>query len=144
MLSQWIKEGVAKLSPASVVLDLDRSKTVRAHVRKKYVVGNNAFMWDGFTNFGAFRLGGTGDMRWQDPVRRLVSGRTIVFFESDEDPVLELENVQAVIQFICGIPPTDTYITDQDATYVICLNHHDYVIGVGLAAEAVQALNADS
>ena len=100
-------------------------------------------MWDG---------GGLSDSASiQDPegwrlISRFVGSRPCVLFfdASDEAEMLEILSGEALQTLLAESYGFEFYVTDADATYLICFNHHDMLIGCGSARVWLKGLNPDS
>lgn len=66
-----------------------------------------------------------------------LSGRPfIVFFNEHEDKImLEFPPGSMLVPIIEECPGFEFYVTDHEASYMLCFNHEDFLIGAGAAAE---------
>ncbi|WP_338827849.1 hypothetical protein [Bradyrhizobium sp. 27S5] len=75
---------------------------------------------------------------------RLISGyvgaNTCLLFLEGAREIWKFRNGSDLLRVLSDCPPLEFYVCDQDASYLLCSNHHDFVIGWGVALSWVQRL----
>ena len=96
----------------------------------KYAGGKKgAFLWE---NFVEHRVLSKDPEAW-----KLLSGiigkkKTIMFFNpEDELSAFKLNNGNDLVAILGETFGFEFYLTDESMDYVLCFNHHDYLIGCG-------------
>lgn len=65
-------------------------------------------------------------------------GGSVVFWEPrTERKVLRFRSGSDLVAVLDECHRSEFYVTDDEVTYLLCFNHHDYLIGQGLAASWV-------
>lgn len=79
---------------------------------------------------------------WQR-ISRFVGSRTcILLFDVDEEvEMFEVPSGEALESLLANTFHFEFYVTDLDASYLICFNHHDMLIGCGTARPWVERLH---
>lgn len=70
-----------------------------------------------------------------------LSYRKLEFNPNDDLIVLEFQSGQELTKALGETFGFEFYVTDGQATYLWCVNHHEYLIGTGEAASWVHELS---
>jgi hypothetical protein len=57
--------------------------------------------------------------------------------------VWKFRNGSDLLRVLEDCPALEFYVSDEEASYLLCSNHHDFVIGWGAASQWVGRLQAD-
>jgi hypothetical protein len=126
-------------------LSAEQSQQVRAAVLQRFVDGSRipsaGFskrrtleswpLWEALR--GAASVQAVDGWRW---VSDFVGNSTVVmFFNEDEDRTMfRFADGAQLVPVLEECTPFEFYLTNDDAEYLICFNHHDVLIGAGTAA----------
>jgi hypothetical protein len=70
------------------------------------------------------------------------TGAPCLVFLSGAETIWSFTNGGDVERVLRDCPAGEFYLCDREASYLLCSNHHDYVVGWGVAREWVSALEA--
>jgi hypothetical protein len=114
-------------------LSQPEAASIRQAVRSKFAQDPNAdYLWKELRD--DFAVQDANAWRWIDEF--VVDRRTVMFFdEREESSAFEFERGVDVVRVLEETIGFEFYLTNHTVDYVICFNHHDYLIAVGTAAE---------
>jgi hypothetical protein len=72
-----------------------------------------------------------------------VGGRECLMFLGGARSVWKFRNGSDLLRVLADCPAIEFYVSDEEASYLLCHNHHDFVIGWGTASRWVEVLQAD-
>ena len=100
----------------------------REVVRERFALSRSYWLWEKLKDSVARRRD-DGCSKATD----YVGEKHAIFFlnESDGKRMWEFGSGQDLGRVLEASPPMEFYLTDADVTYVLCLNHHDVLIGTG-------------
>ena len=85
-----------------------------------------------------------GDVSVQDPdgwkrIAGFVAGKpaVLLFNPADENAVFLFNEGRQAIESLEEIPRVEFYLADPGLSFLLCFNHHDFLIGCGSAADWV-------
>jgi len=68
----------------------------------------------------------------------------ILFFEKrDDSTMIAFPNGTRLTPILSECPLFEFYVTDDAASFVVCFNHHDFLIGTGQATSWISSLSAE-
>lgn len=80
---------------------------------------------------------------WSD-IGKFVNGSSCLLLLEERGPqVFRLTNGTDLIRLLSECPGFEFYVTDEKFSYLLCHNHHDFLIGAGTAAPWVSELESD-
>ena len=120
------------------ILRYEQSKAVREMVYCKYANQNDSsFLWEMLFDISvcnssnAWRL--IGDF--------IGAKKCLMFFDEDEDEsVIAINNGSDLYKILCETYGYEFYITEFTTNYLLCFNHHDCLLGCGVAKDWVNTL----
>lgn len=71
-----------------------------------------------------------------------VGARTCLMFLDGADIVWKFSSGPDLLCVLNECPALEFYVCDQDASYLLCSNHHDFIIGWGAARPWVERLGS--
>ena len=107
--------------------------SIRHAVRSKFARDMNAdYLWKELRD--DFAVQDANAWRWIDEF--VGDRRTVMFFdELEETSAFEFERGVDVVRILEETIGFEFYLTNDAIDYVMCFNHHDYLIAAGTAAE---------
>ena len=139
MIDQWVLETIRACVVAAEKLSQDSVQHLLTLIEDRYVSSwdQDRSVWEQFQN---------------DTSRRLPDGWNLICDYASHRPILLFCEEDRFIgyQFKSGedlrivlreCPGFEFYATNENVEYVLCHNHHDYLIGVGACASWISTLN---
>lgn len=108
---------------------------VRALVAGRFAAGNSRrrFLWEDVR--GATAVQNPESWRWIADFFSERAEPAIIFFNpADEPTMFAFKHGAQVVPVLEETPAFEFYLTDAGATYLLCFNHHDFLIAAGAAA----------
>lgn len=105
---------------------------IRRQLRGKFTRGNASLaMWKDLID--KFSVQDVDGWRWVDNF--VGQSSTIMLFDLDDEPsMFEFQNGTQVVTILAETFHFEFYLTNHARDYLICFNHHDYLIATGTAA----------
>ena len=94
------------------------------------------------TSRAPWERGGEGKQRpdgWELIPKYVGANACLMFLEGAVE-VWKFQSGRDLVRVLNGCPPVEFYVCGEDASYLLCHNHHDFVVGWGAASEWVQQL----
>lgn len=131
MIISWINDAVKRLSILIHELDEEHAKRIRVQLEAQYA--NSAI--EGALGERLKHSFGVLDTEGWKKIGDLTSDRRIVLFfdESETRKMFELENGKQLVRILEECPGFEFYVTNQGCEFILCHNHHDYLIASGTA-----------
>lgn len=76
-------------------------------------------------------------------VPAFVADSSCLLFSASATSIWKFNNGAELLVFLESSSPFEFYVCDTQATYLLCCNDHDFVIGWGCSAEWVRQLKTD-
>lgn len=110
-------------------LEAEATKLIRLSVCRQYADEATAWpIWEHFIE----RVSIQDATAWGWVGEFLGESETIMFFDKEEDESAVLfERGSCVVPTLENCTGFEFYLTDKNVTYVICFNHHDFLICAG-------------
>ena len=131
----------ADLTHVSILeLSEEASTSTRELVERKFArkararagLGRGEFLWERFTD----KVGVRDAQAWIWLDDFVVDNDVILFFnERQEKTMFELKARSKLSLLLGETYPFEVYLTDELVDFVLCFNHHDYLIATGRAKE---------
>ena len=89
--------------------------------------------------------GGEGTQRpdgWE-LIFKYVGANACLMFLEGADEVWRFQSGRDLLRVLKDCPALEFYVCDDDASYLLCHNHHDFVIGWGGASQWVERLGSE-
>lgn len=120
---------------ASELSRSDRTKLTDV-IRRRYTDGaRHPYFWEGLTG----RASVQNKDAWQWVSEFIGHDRAVMLFmDRPDESGIVFETGACVVQTLWECTGFEFYLTDQQATYLLCFNHHDFLIGTGLAADWIK------
>ena len=72
-----------------------------------------------------------------------VGGTTCLMFLDGANTVWQFSSGSDLLRVLEDCPALEFYVCDREASYLLCTNHHDFVIGWGAATSWVDGLGSE-
>jgi hypothetical protein len=137
----WIRSAVAQSGAAAEPIAEDEAGRVRAAVEERYARHDaGAFLWE--------RLGSTTSRQrsdgWRDACEFVGDDGAILFFDVVRRAgAWRVRSGADLCAILDAAPSMELYLTDDDASYLLAYNDHEFLIGAGAAAYWVGMLDDD-
>ena len=96
---------------------------------------NSSFMWERLNNF--YSIKDSNAWLWIDKI--LNDGSVIMFLDLDNEPLaFKLNSAKDVLSILSESIGFEFYLTNEKSDYLLCLNHHDYLIATGSIVESLK------
>ncbi|VIO66769.1 hypothetical protein [Bradyrhizobium ivorense] len=116
------------------VLNEERRRAVVVRLLERLAIDvTSRFPWE---------HGGEGKQRsdgWK-LIPEFVGSNVCLMFFDGADEILKFQSGQDLLRVLKNCPPLEFYVCDEDASYLLCHNHHDFVVGWGRASQWVERL----
>ena len=130
-----IEEAIAKSNVNAYKIDDQTANNIWDSIAMKFtnVTGNYCWLWENF--FDEYAVNDVDSWTWiqyflkNRPCYFIVNHcgeKTAYYFDSGNSIVDMYDETGQLIEF---------YVTDENFTYLLCYNHHDYLIACGSAKE---------
>ncbi|ONI37642.1 hypothetical protein AN639_09475 [Candidatus Epulonipiscium fishelsonii] len=109
-----------------------QTKELKKGIDEKYITTNakDMFKWQNIKNYFAIQNG----IAWKWISEFIGDKENIIFFnESDEKIAFLFYSSYDLINILSETSGFEFYVTDRSLSYLICCNHHDYLIVAGKA-----------
>jgi len=95
--------------------------------------------WETFHDFASRRrVNG-----WRDVAEFVGASECILLTEKDGPDAYYVRNGEDLLKLLEECPGFEFYVTNQMLDYLLCHNHHDYLIGCGVSKEWVESKGDD-
>jgi uncharacterized protein DUF6756 len=123
----------AKLTNAPISeLSLEERLEIRKQIFLKYVQNKPTWIWEGLTD--ELSVQNPDAWRW---VSNFVRNTEVLmlFNEQDESTIFKFDNGSQIVPVLAECSVFEFYLTNATIEYLICFNHHNYLIVVGTAVD---------
>jgi len=125
---RFVDDAIAETQVTVLVVDATLSESIRRTVRERFALSRSYWLWEKLKDSVARRR----DDGWSKATDYVGEKHAIFFLnESDGKRMWEFGSGQDLGRVLEASPPMESYLTDADVTCVLCLNHHDVLIGAG-------------
>jgi hypothetical protein len=133
-----IRDVVSQIGIEAEELSDVRLRGVLELVRERFIGRlRGGALWEGFRE----NVSVQDPVAWQWISTVPVSGRAILFFEDGERFAgFAFESATDVVSVLAESTGFEFYLTDEDVSFVLAFNHHDYISAAGGAADWLAAL----
>ncbi len=130
-LEQEIRRVVNELELDITLLDSDAGRELRLRVEQAYAPSRCRWpLWESF-RFPAAIQGQTG---WHRIVEFVGNNECFLLLNPQDAPtVFRCASGSALDELLQETYGFELYVTDQAASYLLCFNHHDMLLGAGRA-----------
>ena len=128
--SHYIIESAQHPATRFHVLGKEEADDLRKDILNKFAAGNPKVIWQDLLSSASVH--DPNAWRWIDSY---LSGNSFVlFFDEQEDKsMFQFPPGTRLTPILEECPGFEFYVTDYAATYLLCFNHHDYLIAAGRA-----------
>jgi hypothetical protein len=114
------------------LLEEKRAQAIRSRVIDSFASHRAGPLWENLLSAVAVQDADG----WRIIDNYLLGASFLIFFDEAEDKSMIEVSAGASLTGILGeCPGFEFYITDPETTYLLCFNHHDFLIGAGRAAQ---------
>jgi hypothetical protein len=141
MLKENIQSAITQTGVSASILDQVELEGLRRTIEGKFADSQKALpLWERFRDsVGKRRCDG-----WEKVCEFAANSEVILFFdESEEVSVWRFSTGPALRKVLAECPAMEFYVTNTNADYVLCHNHHDFIVGVGSCKQWIEALPED-
>src|SRR4051794_2327145 len=126
-----IMQAASTANAPIIVLPPDEAERLRSIVLAKFAGGDEPlFLWERFKDAASVR--DPDAWRWIGDF--IGNNEAIMFFSATEEPAMvRFERGAAVVEVLEESFGNEFFVTNPTVDYVLCHNHHDYLIAVGTA-----------
>lgn len=119
-------------------LSEEKSITVKKNIMEKYICPSKRnFLWDKFKEAVVLQ----DSNGWQKLCSFVGNKECLMFFDDSEDEaILCISNGEDLYILLYEMFGYEFYITNIMTEYLICFNHHDCLLGCGLAKKWLESL----
>ena len=112
------------------VLGKIRTK-IRSRFAKKHTT-TNRWLWEHLDDDKTYNVQNPEAWQWID---EFIEGDEIFMFfdEYESNALIKFDNVHDLVKILGETSHFEFYLTNQQTTYLLCFNHHDFLIGAGTA-----------
>jgi len=129
MIGQWISEAAGNAEQTVIPLSTQVVNALVLTIRSRFVndTRSKAFLWDSFRD----------EVAVQDPDGWLIAAGypepepILLFLDGDSFVAYRFASSSALQRVLADSPGFEFYLTNPEASFVLCFNHHDVLIGVG-------------
>ncbi|MDX1993321.1 MAG: DUF6756 family protein [bacterium] len=113
---------------------LDESRRIHREVVQKFTTLQHEpfWLWEHLNDAVAVRNG--EGWRW---ISEFETQEAILFFfnSHDEEIIFEFQRMSDIVTVLEETQHFEFYLCDRSCTYLLCFNHHDYLIASGVAKD---------
>jgi hypothetical protein len=140
MIQGWISEAATTLGIEFIRLSADATGEVFLRLRQKYGdSGSNLPLWETLREHVS-RKRANG---WQDVGEYVGDSPCLLVTEKDGRDAYRIPSGSDLTELLSECPGFEFYVTNDDYDYLLCHNHHDYLIGTGKSAAWVATKQDD-
>ncbi len=93
---------------------------------------NTSFLWENLNN--SFSIKNANVWKWIDKI--LDKETIIMFFDlENESYAFKFNSARDVVDILSESFGFEFYLTNEESDYILCFNHHNFIIGVGSVVE---------
>ena len=140
MIEAWILEAATKLGIQLQRLSSDETEKVLLQLRQKYAdTESDLPLWESIgEHVSRKRANG-----WSDIGDYVGASPCLLVTEKDGQDVYRVPSGSDLTRLLSECPGFEFYVTNDNYNYLLCHNHHDYLIGTGASAEWVAKKHND-
>lgn len=125
-------EGAKVAQTKLVVLTKEEGEHFRSQIAERFARGQVSWLWERFIDDIAIQ----NDKSWLWVDDYIAGAETIIFFNKFDDPsVFVLPAGSHLVPILRETYLNEFYLTNSQADYVLCYNHHGYLIATGTTRE---------
>lgn len=138
MSFDFVADAVKGAAVNAQVLERSQQDAVIGRLRERFGLNARAtFLWDAtVSEHVAFEC----PSGWQ-LIPRFIGASECLMFESRARTIWRFGSGDDLLRVLEDAPALEYYVCDVEVTYLLCHNHHDYLIGWGAAAAWVIQLS---
>lgn len=136
----WIIAAAESLNMPVIELSTLEARELLRQLRMQFSNGDiDRYIWEDLVEPHS-------SIRWADGWRKIgeyVDRQPCILVVPNENCAFRVRNGDELNAIIGECPLFEYFVTDENRTYLMCHNHHDYLIGVGNAASWVGRIVRD-
>lgn len=142
MISAWISQAATITGDSVNELDSREVDRIVDLIRRRFTGGqfNHRYLWEDFEN--------DLSKRCADGWRRLCDfsvSHPVILFQSEHDfEGFSFASSDCLSRVLAESPGFEFYLTNPEVDFVICFNHHDYLICVGTSKDWLATIPEDA
>jgi len=119
------------------LLEEKEAEVIRSQVMKRYTIPTDRPIWESLSDHASIQnVNG-----WRLIDDYLSGASFVIFFDAKRDRLMvEVSSGASLTRILEECIEFEFYITDPETTYLICFNHHDFLIGAGAAKQWIEQL----
>jgi hypothetical protein len=131
-IQSQLEEAAKSLNVSISELSSDESQKIRDNVIQKFAQENENPLWEYLNDSVATQ--NPESWRW---IGEFVGNEEVIMFfnPAETNSFFSFQNGSQVVPVLEHAPSFEFYLTNARADYLICFNHHDYLIVSGAAQE---------
>jgi hypothetical protein len=139
IIASWIQTAIDEHSLTVRELAPEATEKLLLDIRQKFVEPDfERPMWETLRSRASKRRAAG----WQD-IGLFVGENSCVILIEDERNAYECTSGKVLTKLLEECPGFEFYVTNDKGDYLLCHNHHNYLLGCGSAVDWVQSLNDD-
>jgi hypothetical protein len=129
VIGQWIGEAARASGQSLLPLSPLEVDALVHSIRSRYVYDarRSAFLWESFRNGFAARIPDGWSIACSYPELEPI----LLFLDGDSYAAYRFASSTDLQRILAESPVFEFYVTNAGASFVLCFNHHDFLIGVG-------------
>ena len=134
-----ILDGVKSLNIDSIEISHETFNLQRDFLENKFCKASSSspFVWERLDNFYSIQ----SSEAWKLINKILGNEPIIMFFDKNsETSAFKFKSANDVVSILSECIGFEFYLTNEKSDFILCLNHHDYLIAVGPAVENLKNL----
>jgi hypothetical protein len=136
MISDHVSSALSATGVQAEALSAPEKKALVVRLRERLGIDVEAdAAWDDMTESGGRRRSDGWEL-----VPTFVGASSCYMFLDGADMVWKFTNGFDLLRVLKDCPAFEFYVCDRDASYLLCSNHHDFLIGWGAARPWVDRL----
>ena len=141
MIHSWISEASTTLKLQFEPLSAEGTGDLFQRLRQKHAdSGSELPLWETIgEHISRKRANG-----WRDVGEYVGDGPCLLLTEKDGQEAYRVSSGDDLTKLLSECPGFEFYVTNEEIDFLLCHNHHDYLIGAGKAASWVATKDDDS
>ena len=141
MISEWISQAAAVTGDCAKKLESNEVDRIIKSIRSRFTAGdhNREYLWEEFENDQSGRCVDGWKRLCEFPEPKPL----ILYRDTTEFEGLSFPSSQSLHRVLAEAPGFEFYLTNAEAEFVICFNHHDYLVCVGTSKDWLATIPED-
>ncbi len=138
-MREFIQSALIESKVEATILKQKEAEELRAFIEDRYASSRgDSPLWERLKDSASVHR----EDGWLKACEFVREGESVLFFDKGECAAMwRFSSGDDVLKVLRECPALEIYITRPDASFVLCHNHHDYLIGVGASKPWLQELS---